>query len=122
MKEELEMVLVKKYPELYKDYGGDLTKTCMTWGFECGDGWYDLLDKLSEELLPFEGVVTSQVKAKFGGLRFYIDGTTNENDKQVYEIIDKYEDLSYKTCEKCGQPGKVRNTGWVRTLCDDCMT
>lgn len=120
MKEEFEVALVKKYPELYKDHGGDMRVTCMHWGFVCGDGWYDLIDKLSAELSPF-GVVAAQVKEKWGGLRFYVDGTTEENDKQVYEIIGKYEKLSYKTCENCGQPGKVRKGGWVRTLCDNCV-
>lgn len=39
--------LVRKYPSLYRDVGGDPRTTCMTWGFECGDGWYDIIDNLS---------------------------------------------------------------------------
>lgn len=46
MKEELELELVKKYPELLKEYGGDCKRTCMAWGFEHSDGWYKILDHL----------------------------------------------------------------------------
>ena len=30
------------------------------------------------------------------------------------------EAYSYRVCETCGKPGKVRSSGWVRTLCDAC--
>lgn len=46
MKKELELELVKKYPELLKEYGGDCKRTCMAWGFEHSDGWYKILDHL----------------------------------------------------------------------------
>jgi hypothetical protein len=118
---DLEKKLVKKYPNLYKQYGGDVKETCMGWGFSCGDGWYKLLEDLSEELKPFEEVVAEQVKEKFGGLRFYIGPVNQENSKQVYDIIEKYETLSYKTCEVCGTTGKRRPGGWVKTLCNECF-
>ena len=50
MKKELATILREKYPTLSQDYGGDMTKTCMAWGFECGDGWYNILDELFEKL------------------------------------------------------------------------
>lgn len=34
--------------------------------------------------------------------------------------ISLAERLCDRTCEDCGQPGKSRGGGWVRTLCDDC--
>jgi hypothetical protein len=51
MKNELELELVKKYPELLKDFGGDPKKTCMAWGLECGDGWYKIIDHLFSYLV-----------------------------------------------------------------------
>ena len=57
-----------------------------------------------------------QVKEKFGGLRFYINGAS----KECHDIISKYEKLSYETCERCGNPGKPNDTGWITTLCDEC--
>lgn len=120
MKKELELELVKKYPKLYERYGGDVTKTCLAFGFECSDGWFDIISRLSEEISVFEDVRAEQVKEKFGGLRFYIDGCTEENHKQVYDIIAKYEDMSYETCEWCSKPGKRVSGGWVLTLCSEC--
>ncbi len=58
----------------------------------------------------------SQVKEKYGGLRFYMTCGTDE----IFDLIEEAEALSYKTCEECGEPGEERNTGWIRTLCDTC--
>jgi hypothetical protein len=115
MKKELQLELVKKYPNLYKDFGGDMRKTCMAWGLECGDGWYKIIDELSAKLEPL-GVVAAQVKEKFGGLRFYI----NSGSEEAYKLISKAESESFKTCESCGNPGQRRGGGWVKTLCEDC--
>jgi len=122
MKKELELKLVEKYPTLYQRYGGDMRKTCMHWGFEHGDGWYNLIDELSSKLEPF-GIITEQVKEKFGGLRFYCDYPKHLSEKDINKIIEIkniYENLSYHTCEKCGKPGEVRRGGWIQTLCDEC--
>ncbi len=78
MKKELEMKLVKKYPIIFSQYGGDMRDTCMHWGMECGGGWYNLLDELCENVTTLIGdknikVTAAQVKEKFGGLRFYYD-------------------------------------------------
>jgi hypothetical protein len=40
-----------------------------------------------------------------------------EAHDEGYELIAQAEELSYKTCERCGRRGKVRPTGWVLTLC-----
>jgi hypothetical protein len=56
----------------------------------------------------------SQVKEKYGGLRFYVYGATEE----VYNYIDFAEAMSMRTCEECGAPGEPRSDGWTKTLCD----
>lgn len=56
----------------------------------------------------------TQVKEKFGGLRFYVDGGTQE----MHHYIEFAEAMSYRTCEECGSPGKSRNSGWIKVLCD----
>lgn len=58
--------------------------------------------------------LASQVKEKFGGLRFYIDRGTDEHFNYIYFA----ELMSYKVCEECGAPGKTYRDGWHRTLCD----
>lgn len=56
----------------------------------------------------------SQVKEKFGTLRFYVNGANSE----VENYITFAETMSGITCEVCGSPGTSRNTDWVRVLCD----
>jgi hypothetical protein len=84
--------------------------------FECHEGWYPLIQKLIEDLikLGWDKQVT-QVKEKFGGLRFYI----NEGSNEVHDRITKAEQESYTICEMCGTSGEIRkDTGWYRTLCE----
>jgi len=121
MKKELELKLVRKYPGLFVDYGGDMTKTCMAWGCSHGDGWYDILDVMCSNLEKYDGVILAQVKEKFGGLRIYIHGGNDDNWEEIHELISKAEEDSYKTCEYCGKPATL-NQGryWWRTVCDDC--
>jgi len=119
MKDELADKLVKKYPTLFKNYKGDMRQTCMAWGICTGDGWYDLLDELCSKLEPY-GVVAAQIKEKFGGLRFYLEATPSEKWEEIHNYINEAEAKSYKICEQCGKPGKIRGGFWVRTLCDEC--
>lgn len=88
-------------------------------------GWYNLIytltnciDRRLEHLNKDGGnrkVVIAQIKEKFGGLRYYADGHI---DEQMNGMIDFAESLSYTICEKCGEPGKLRSGGWMKTLCD----
>jgi hypothetical protein len=63
-------------------------------------------------------VEATQVKEKFGGLRFYICA----GDDEIFGMITLAEHMSYKICEYCGtiKNVKVRSDGWVRTLCNKC--
>ncbi len=82
-----------------------------------GDGWHWLLcmiaEWISEGGLP-PRYNTTQVKEKFGGLRFYHQGTPS-----TLRIARAVEQMSYGVCETCGAPGRLRKGGWARTLCDD---
>jgi len=60
----------------------------------------------------------SQVKEKFGGLRFYMTSATNE----MWDIISEAEAKSYSICEACGQPGEEYGSGWINTLCPECIS
>lgn len=82
-----------------------------------GKGWGPIVEQLWR-LCKAQNppVAVLQVKEKFGGLRFYIGGATEE----VWDAITKGENESYKTCEDCGKPGEVRPLSWVLTLCDAC--
>jgi hypothetical protein len=46
MKQELDKLLCEKYPKMMVNRNKDMQETCMCWGFECGDGWYNILNQL----------------------------------------------------------------------------
>lgn len=50
MSPELDKQLCNKYPEIFRDRNKSPQETCMCWGLECGDGWYELIDTLCEAL------------------------------------------------------------------------
>ena len=176
MKEELDKKLVKSFPLLYGDRSASMRSTAMCWGFECDDGWFDIIWDLSSKLEPLIQKFiddnpaapcggcgcdmkkhygwkykpskclaihtdpdseeeppnnyfacfceeyrsphprASQVKEKYGGLRFYMTCGTEE----IYDLIDEAGEVSYKTCEHCGDPGEERRLSWIKTLCDTC--
>ena len=81
-------------------------------GVECGPGWKAIIEPLMD-LCRKEGVAITQIKEKFGTLRFYVASAPDH----VYAAIDAAEKKSAETCEQCGAPGRLQNDGWMRTVC-----
>ena len=106
----------EKYPKMFANpYGG----------FCVGEGWWPILQALCSNIQHYLNwknkngevvpqVVVAQIKEKFGGLRFYYDG----GDDRVQGMVSMAESWASKTCETCGAPGKSREGGWIKTLCD----
>ena len=133
MKLELQDQLFKKYPKIFHQKDLPMSETCMCWGLECGDGWYDVIDDLCDSIQTYIDCVTSykdgkelrpeqvafiQVKEKFGGLRVYCTHETERIDGMIFVA----ETIADKTCEECGSRKNVSKTkGWITTLCADCM-
>jgi len=46
MKKEHDEYLCKVYPKMMVNRNLHMTETCMCWGFECGDGWFQILNQL----------------------------------------------------------------------------
>ena len=46
MKKELDEYLCKVYPKMMVNRNLHMNETCMCWGFECGDGWFQILNQL----------------------------------------------------------------------------
>ena len=96
---------------------------------DCSDGWFHLILCLSiilegeikkeRQRYPdyIEGFYASQIKEKYGKLRFYMSSLTKEMD----DLIDDAEEKSARICEECGSPAKREEVyGWVKTLCSAC--
>ena len=132
--------LYEKYPDLFKDVGGDPRSTCMAFGIECNIGWYDIISSVCWRIFQHEKnikervdirnkydtcndksdidyvpVKFQQIKEKYGGLRIYFSG----GDDYIMGVVSMAEEMSYKICEVCGNPGKPNKGGWISTLCED---
>jgi len=143
MKQDLDEDLCKKYPKIFADRDKSMMETAMCWGFECGEGWYNIINMLCANIQhhidwshknyswdlkwneehpaelrdvrePVPQVVASQVKEKFGGLRFYYSG----GDDEIHGMVRMAEAMSEVTCEVCGSPGTQGGGGWISTLCE----
>jgi len=119
MNEQLINQLIAKYPKLFSHYQF----------LECDDGWFDLIDRLCWQIdehckYPGHGfhkeeredkeVYVVQIKEKFGSLRYYL----NQNDDYIMGLVSMAESMSAIICEVCGEKGKSRKGGWIKTLCD----
>lgn len=102
---------------LENGYFPDRPKITNAYFFDCDSGWNVMIKRLIEDLIELGwDKQICQVKEKFGGLRFYI----KQGSDAIYDRISVAEKESYKTCEKCGEEGKLRNDiGWHLTLCEN---
>lgn len=125
MERELQKKLVNTYPNLFEHvatksgYFGDVWFT----GFQCQDGWYDLIDELLRTIdfnIRFNSrpkLTIKEVKEKFGGLSFDFRG----GDDFIHGIVQFAVHMSYKTCEYCGTNQNVgRTQGWISVCCKEC--
>lgn len=47
---ELDKQLCEKYPKIFADRNKPMTETCMCWGFDHGEGWYNIIDSLCSNI------------------------------------------------------------------------
>lgn len=113
MNEKLQEKLREDFPLMYRNLG---------W-MGCGDGWFGLIHLLSKEIqekldkMNYGGLYVTQIKEKFGMLRFYV----SIHIPEIQKLISEAESESAKICEMCGKPGeKDPNNYWIKTLCEGC--
>lgn len=139
MDQELQNQLFEKYPQFFSNKDKGIQSSCMAWGCECGNGWYEILaslcwmirqhednkaltkkyleendsEKLKQEPEYFP-VKFDQIKEKYGTLRVYFSG----GDEYVEGLVSMAEAISGKICEVCGNKGQPNKGGWIATLCE----
>lgn len=125
--------LLSAHPQLFR--------SLREFGFECDDGWFDLLAKLFADIeaqARLEGLTPDSadwpeiviVKQKVGTLRvsFGYDSTSDTLGRGVSEAIHQLVDaasvLSATICEQCSAPARAVQTHpkrhWLKTLCLAC--
>ena len=135
--------LYEKYPNLFENRLKSPRESCMSFGVECGLGWYDIISNVCWKIKQHEEnkewnrkylekndperlaslpeyfpVKFDQVKEKYGGLRLYFSG----GDEYVEGLVSMAEAMSYMICEVCGNKGEPNKGGWISTLCMDCRS
>jgi hypothetical protein len=146
MKDQLQAELKHRYPKLMRvpglryfvadDTAPEAAELVSNFGpidergIECGDGWFDLVNRLSaaceKEIDTMAAAGTAmeywpravQIKEKFGTLRFRVHGKLSEALRT--EILKAEEVDSAHICEQCGAPGHLRSDSFRRTWCDAC--
>lgn len=93
-----------------------------------GVGWHPIIEKLDAALKLLDpGYTVTQIKEKFGGLRYYIGFSEEIREHEHFEVISwamhaltgQAEAESLQTCEECGKPARTTSIGyWARTLCN----
>jgi hypothetical protein len=110
MNEQNTNKILKDFPVIYSHFH---------YGFDCGDGWFDIIYDLSKMINDIDKEVRIvQIKEKYGTLRFYVDWCSDE----IQKLIAEAEERSCATCEECGRPGKVRMIKtWMLCRCEACF-
>lgn len=89
--------------------------------WHCPAGWLPIFERAARQVE--QGIAaadirrwrTSQIKEKFGTLRWYGSG-----DEAFYVVASFAEETSADLCQVCGQPGRLRtDRSWILTLCDE---
>lgn len=127
MSPDLENKLFERYPHIFRRGEGFSHITHL----EISDGWFNLIDVLCSTIqshidnlryrsngpaeIDVVSIHATQVKEKWGGLRFYVSG----GDDFIWGAIANAENMSYRICEVCGKPGSSRRSSWIQTLCDE---
>jgi hypothetical protein len=87
MRKELDEALCAKYPLIFKDRNENMMNTAMCWGFDHGDGWYNIIDVLC-------GLLTSdyrQAKSRYDFIKDKVNQPRWESSKDfiTQEHIDE---------------------------------
>jgi len=127
MNRVLQQHLTNKYEIFFEDRKKKMEELelPLTFGYECGDGWFHILDALMssikhhQKFKKTEPINIKQVKEKFGVLSFYYTG----GDDYIHGLVSMATTMSSITCETCGTTDGVGKTtgGWIKHLCKECF-
>lgn len=112
--------------KLYEDFPELFTRDTLTRGFECQDGWFDILRYFAERIMKYFGyslfntnLKITRIKQHMGELIIIAEGA----DENVHDIINETESRSRSVCEIDGAPAinlYVCAPHWFRHLCEQC--
>ena len=139
MNTELGNKLVAAYPKMFPE--GNFY-------FECGDGWYEILDTLCrriqahidnrEESIKWAVKSNARRSNPYGPHEFKVPESVPQvtvaqikqkfaglrfyydgGDETIDGMVQMAESWAYRTCETCGNPGKQVGRSWIYISCDE---
>ena len=123
--------LCERYPflQLYNPWTDKLIKSDYYTNLdEMPDGWrrafgQEMCEEIRKVLIKGNYLYdyrVVQIKEKFGALRWYDNGAPDSIYRELQDIINKYEEISARTCIWCGRPATKISLGWISPWCDNC--
>lgn len=120
--------VISEFEERFRDDKGPFDER----GVECGDGWFDIVDRLccacekeiDEQVL--QGLTkegwprVAQIKEKLGTMRFYVHGPLSDDLREQIRREHSEEGESARKCERCGAPRNACDDKLLNTYCDKC--
>lgn len=103
MTAELEQKLYKAFPKLFAQKDLPKEQTCMCWGIETPDEWFDVIYKACDTIQNYidqtksSQIEFTQVKEKFGSLRMYYAGADDFVDgviEMANSLVTKKKEFS----------------------------
>lgn len=110
MKQELDNLLCEKYPKIFADRKKSMQESCMFWGFEIDNGWFDIVDTLCANI---QHHIDWKRKNRASALRFNraleraIDGDNSSLIKH-FSVMGKISDWGLKEVETATKEKKFR--------------
>ena len=145
MRHELQVKLFRRYPKLFRKpllrlFSPNTGDACLVdetgpideRGIECRDGWFHIVDRLSDacekeiQLQVLQGVTmecwprVAQIKEKFGTLRFRVFGPLSAELRERIQRECTADGDSACTCVCCGSPKISPDRLSLYSHCDSC--
>jgi hypothetical protein len=123
------LALLERFPLLYREAWVKPSNKVsrFAWsGFDVGDGWLGIVERLSAKLAADPTIHISQLKASRGRLTVYFspreDSTISTlGEDELHRTVDEAGDESERTCEVCGEPGTNEMRAHAVTVrCEPC--
>ena len=110
MNKALQNELFEKYPEIFAQKDLDKTQTLMCWGIACGDGWYNIVDMLCENIqnycdAPHKDIVSYErwlAKAKEDGDELWAKTCEERLEKAIQTADSRPQVEAVQVKEKYG--------------------
>ena len=96
--------LYERFQHLYRERLAPLESSKMGWGFQCDDGWYNIIHKMSKRIAAissddeFAPAITEVSRNEDGSL--YV--AARNLSPPVADLIEAAKEQSRITCEVCG--------------------